>query len=727
MSLNITNNSEVINKQELDLIYLLGVLFDRRHFIIGITLFFGACASFYAFIATPVYTADALIQIENKQSNGLLKSLSQISSGLSPEAEPEMILMKSRMVLGKTVEDLRLNYKVKPRWFPIVGKICAKIMGEKPRTLIVAELQIPKVNGKPAALTLTNLGNNRFRIDGEKIQAEGEVGKTLKKDNVTILVTSLLSPKGSQFSLSEISKAEAINALSGQFTVTEVAKQSGVLRLSLTGTEAELIAKTLNSIVDNYLQQNIARQSAQDAQSLKFLNRYMPQIRDELDQAEEKLNSYRQQRDSVDLSLEAKTVLEQIVNVDNQLNEITFREAEISQHFKRDHPTYRALLDKRQILEETKKSLTKKVAGMPTTQQEIFRLSRNVDTGRAIYLQLLTRQQELNLSRSGAIGNARSIDKAQTEPEPIKPKKLLIVVVGILSGLFFSSAIVLINQALHRGIETPEQLEALGITVLAMVPRSVWLWKETRLCSKNFLTKHSRHKIRDVPFLPVVHPHDLFVEAIRGLRTSLHFTMMDASNHVVMISGSTPNCGKTLISTSLAAIIAQAGQKVLFIDADMRKGYVHEIFSLTNQCGLVDILTGTADHHEAIQRYAAGEIDVITAGIAPLNPAELLMSQSFQALLSWADERYDMVIVDTPPILAVTDASLIGQMASTTLLVARHRATGVKEMQICVKRLLQNGVSVKGVVLNDVVKSAALYYGSGYSDYGYTDASGKKR
>ena len=169
-----------------------------------------------------------------------------------------------------------------------------------------------------------------------------------------------------------------------------------MLGLTITGEDPDEMARVLNCIADNYLQQNVARQAAQDAKSLQFLKQQLPQVRSELDQAEEKLNRYRQQNDSVDLNLEAKAVLEQIVNADNQLNELTFREAEISQLYKKDHPTYRALIEKRQTLEQEKNRLNKRVSSMPSTQQEVLRLSRDVESGRVIYQQLLNREQELS-------------------------------------------------------------------------------------------------------------------------------------------------------------------------------------------------------------------------------------------------------------------------------------------------------------------------------------------
>jgi tyrosine-protein kinase Etk/Wzc len=123
------------------------------------------------------------------------------------------------------------------------------------------------------------------------------------------------------------------------------------------------------------------------------------------------------------LSLEAKSVLDQIVNVDNQLNELTFRESEISQLYTKEHPTYKALMEKRKTLQDEKVKLNQRVSSMPKTQQEILRLSRDVESGQAVYMQLLNRQQELNIAKSSAIGNVRIIDNAITQPKPVKPKR----------------------------------------------------------------------------------------------------------------------------------------------------------------------------------------------------------------------------------------------------------------------------------------------------------------
>jgi len=706
-------------KNEIDLIQLLAEMYDHRTKIVLITLLFTFCAALYAFTTTPIYQADALVQIEGKQDNTLLKNLSQLGSDLSPDVAPELLLLKSRMILGETVDKLGLQYQVERRVFPVFGRLWERGRGAQSDEMTLGELSIPLLEGQPQELVLTVLGQGKYRLEGDAFQAEGIVGQTLAKEGVSVLVTSLTSEPDTQYVLKAFTRLEAINALQKRLTVAESAKQSGMIMLTLTGKDPARIAVVLNTIADNYLNQNIARQEAQDARSLAFLQHQLPKISNELNEAEARLNAYREKRDSVDLSLEAKSVLDQVVNVENQLNELTFREAEISQLFKKDHPTYRALREKRQTLEQQRTRLNNRVSSMPSTQQEILRLSRDVESGRSIYLQLLTRQQELNISRSSAIGNVRIIDTAVTQPKPIQPRKAVIIIMGMLFGLMLAVGWVLVRAALKRGVTATEQLEACGMTVLATLPRSEWLWKQTHLRRMNPFASYWQHKTANVPFLPVDRPADMFVEAVRGLRTSLHFTMMDAANRMVMISSPTPDCGKTLVSTSLAVVAAQAGLRVLFIDADMRMGYVHNVFKLNNHRGLSNVLQGDGQWQDTIQRFEKGGIDVITCGPQPAHPSELLIGERFQSIMASMNERYDIVIIDTPPVLAVTDASLVARMAATTLLVARFDKTSVKEIVNGSKRLQQMGGKVSGTILNDIVKSAALYYTSGYSQYSY--------
>ncbi|WP_426758529.1 polysaccharide biosynthesis tyrosine autokinase [Klebsiella variicola] len=716
--------SSVINKSmkkdsdEIDLGRLVGELIDHRKLIIYVTALFTLLSLMYALFATPIYQADALVQVEQKQANAILSNLSQMLPDSQPQSAPEIALLQSRMILGKTVDDLNLQTRVKQDYFPIFGRGWARLTGEKPSEVNISRLYLPVTDDDNPEIKLIVKDDMHYSLKSDSFSIDGVVGELVDAKDISIKVDSITAPKGTIFSVSYVSKLKAISDLQDILTVADQGKDTGILTLSLTGDNPKLIEKIIDSITNNYLAQNISRQAAQDEKSLDFLNRQLPQVRSELDAAEDKLNLFRRQNDSVDLSLEAKSVLDQIVNVDNQLNELTFRESEISQLYTKEHPTYKALMEKRKTLQDEKAKLNKRVTAMPETQQEILRLSRDVESGRAVYMQLLNRQQELNIAKSSAIGNVRIIDNAVTKPKPIKPKKIIIVLLGIILGGGVSVAIVILQVFLRRGIESPEQLEDLGVNVYASIPVSETFSKKSNQSFKRNKSK-GVNEYHD-GLLAIENPADLAIEAIRGLRTSLHFAMMEARNNILMISGASPNAGKTFVSTNLSAIIAQSNKRVLFIDADLRKGYTHKLFEVSNDNGLSDLLAGKTEITKAIKKLPVAGFDFISRGNIPPNPAELLMHERFGKLLEWANNEYDLVIIDTPPILAVTDAAIIGNYSGTTLLVARFEMNTPKEIEVSVKRFEQSGVKVKGCIMNGVVKKASSYYSYGYSYYGYS-------
>ncbi|HCE8791794.1 polysaccharide biosynthesis tyrosine autokinase [Klebsiella pneumoniae] len=712
----VTNKSSSKDEDELDLGRLIGEIIDHRKLIVSITAFFTLLALVYVVFSTPIYQADALIQVEQKQGNAILNNLSQMLPDSQPQSAPEIALIQSRMILGKTVDDLNLQTIIKKSYFPIFGRGFARLLGENEGSLSISRLYVHNVGNDSVKLKLTVRDGKHYEIDFNNKKINGYVGQLYENDDFSIKVDKMDAKPGSEYNIYYESRLKAISDLQNTLSVADQGKDTGMLTISLTGEDPSIIERIVESISDNYLAQNIARQAAQDAKSLEFLNKQLPQVRSDLDIAEDKLNQYRRKNDSVDLSLEAKSVLDQIVNVDNQLNELTFRESEISQLYTKEHPTYKALMEKRKTLQEEKAKLNKKVSTMPETQQEILRLSRDVESGRAVYMQLLNRQQELSIAKSSAIGNVRIIDNAVTQPKPVKPKKVLIVLLGFVFGGVISICIVLLRVFLRRGIESPEQLEELGINVYASVPVAEIISKTAS--KKGTFTK--KQNDFDKGLLALVNPTDLAIEAIRGLRTSLHFAMMESRNNILMISGASPNAGKTFISSNLAAVISQSGKKVLFIDTDMRKGYAHKLFNVQPENGLSDYLSKRIELEKVIKQTSIAGLEFISRGMIPPNPAELLMHQRMGEFLNLANEHYDMVILDTPPILAVTDAAVIGNYAGTTLLVARFELNTTKEMTIAFKRFDQSGINVKGCILNGIVKKASSYYGYGYHHYGYS-------
>lgn len=712
----ISKKTNVTESEDIDLARIVGEFIDHRKLILSVTSICTMLAIVYALFATPIYQANSLLQIEQKQGNALLDSLSQVLPNTQPQSAPEIALLQSRMILGKTVDDLNLQAEIEQQYFPIFGKGWARLMGNKPGKIAISHIYLTKKNNNEAPeIEIKIIDNKNYLISGDDFQIKAKAGELIDSNGVTLLIDSIDAEPDTKFQITYLSKLKAINNLLKNFSVADQGRDTGILNLTLTGDDPENIAKILDSISNNYLTQNIERQAAQDAKSLEFLNVQLPKVRSDLDLAENKLNEYRRTKDTVDLSMEAKSVLDQIVNVDSQLNELTFREAEISQLYTKAHPTYKALIEKRETLTQEKNRLNKRVSSMPTTQQEVLRLSRDVESGRAVYMMLLNRQQELNIAKSSAIGNVRIIDHAVTDPKPVRPGSILVVVIGFVIGLVFSSAIVILRIFLRRGIESPEQLEELGINVYASIPISEWMAKANINENKNKNKNNQKYS-----FLALDNPADLAIEAIRSLRTSLHFAMLEARNNILMISGASPSAGKSFVSSNLSAVVVQGGKRVLFIDCDIRKGYLHKVFNVSNDIGMSDILSGKNQFSSAVKHLEPEGFHFIPRGQVPPNPAELLMSKRCGEFLDWASKEYDLIVIDTPPILAVTDAAILGRYVGTTLIVARFEANTAKEIDVSIKKFEQSGVQVKGCILNGVVKKASNYYGYGYSSYGYS-------
>ncbi|WP_187307558.1 tyrosine-protein kinase Wzc [Serratia ureilytica] len=716
-----TNNTNS-SSEEIDLGRLFGTLLDHRWLIIGVTTLFAVIGIVYSLFATPNYQSDALVQVEQNAGNSLLNDLSQMIPNSQPGSSTEIELIQSRMVLGKTVSDLGLETVVEQQYFPIFGRGWARLMGHAPAQIALSRFNISEdMLSVPFELEVIDDKHYSLSLDGTEV-LKGTVGQQASRGSVSLLVSDLIAAPGTKFKIVKQPILVAINSLLDSFSVADKGKDTGVLELSLIGEDPVAVRKTLDSIARNYLLQNVERKSEEAAKSLDFLKEQLPDVRGALDTAEDKLNQYRQMNDSVDLSLEAKSVLDTIVSVESQLNELTFKEAEISKLYTKEHPAYKALMEKRATLQKERDKLNKRVSAMPKTQQDILRLTRDVQAGQEIFMQLLNKQQELSITKASTVGNVRIVDPAVTQPKPVKPKKTLIVILATFIGGLLSVGIVLMKAMLHRGIETPDQLEQEGINVYASVPLSEWQQKKDR---ESLLTKRIKSNTRSEALLAVGNPADLAIEAIRSLRTSLHFAMLESKNNVLMISGAGPNIGKTFVSTNLAAVIAQAGQRVLIIDADMRKGYSHSLLNTTWKNGLSDILSQQTTIENAVRKTEISGLDFIPRGQIPPNPSELLMSERLGEFLKWASDNYDMVLVDTPPILAVTDAAIVGRHAGTALMIARFGMNTVKEIEVSIRRFDQNGIDIKGIILNAVEKRASSYYG-GYGYYQYEYKSSEK-
>lgn len=719
---------------EIDLRQLLGTLIDHMWLIVIVTTVFLVASAAYAVLATPIYEADALVQVEQKVPD--LPGLSAISQTLgasSSEATTEVALITSRSVIGKAVEQLNLQVEVWPYRFPLFGGFVARRFApDRPvdvappmfglsrydwggSRLDVFQMKVPPALEEKELMLVAGENGAYALFDGGDLLMKGRVGELATGHGVTMQVRELRANPGTRFAVAHHAALAVISQLRLDINANEQGKDSGIIRLTYDHEDPELATQLLDRVSQAYVKQNVERNSAEAASSLKFVREQLPRIRGDLDDAQASLNAFQTAARSVDITMQTKGLLDQAVAIETSIQQLRLQQADMERKFTAEHPSYKALLDQIGQLQGQKAGIEKQVGGLPNTQQELLRLTRDVEVSNATYTGLLNQAQQLDIARAGAVGNVRVIDPAAVDTsKPAKPKKPLVVIGGTLSGGLLAVAFVFLRQMLTHGVEDPSAIEELGLSVYASVPSSA-AERQTFLQGRRVRSDGGQK------LLAVNAPADLAVEALRSLRTSLHFARIEAKNNILMISGASPAAGKTFVSSNLAAVVAMGGQKVLLIDGDLRKGALHTVIGGLPDGGLSELIAGQSALEEALRPVPDVEgLHFIARGKVPPNPSELLMHANFSALLEKLKSQYDLVIIDTPPILAVTDAAIMGHHVGTSLLVVRFGMNQAREIALAKHRLEQNGVRIKGVVFNAVERRNAGYYSYGYYEYGST-------
>lgn len=715
--------SQTQANNEVDLLQLLGQLYAGRFKIIAITVLAGILGVFYALIQAPVYQADALLQLEEKSGGGLAIS-SEMSDlfGQEPQIPAEIEILKSRSILTKTIENLALNITATPRRLPVIGDFLRRYNLPDPgfeflrpfawhqETIHVTRLVVPRtLEGQP--FTLTIIDEERFEIDFGRGQIlKGIVGEVLLDADigVELMVDLVVGAPGREFILQAQPIITSLELLRNLFSVGEKGRNSSILQLILNGSEASEAVRVLNEISHVYLLQNIARSAAEAEASLVFIRAQLPDAEAKVQTAEVALNAFKEEQSSVDLTFEMRTMLEEAVQLEAQLNALVLEEYELQKRFTAQHPSYKTLIEKRTRLEERLAEIRGQTAELPQTQQDILRLAQDLQVTQQIYVQLLNRAQELSVLKAGTIGNVRVIDEAFTTGRPVAPKKKVIILIAIMLGFISSAGLILVRPLLSSEITSPDEIENLGIPVYATIPLTDFKSQTTG--------KNSNH----IPILANVNPTDLTVEALRSLRTSLHFGLIDTDTNIIQVTSSQPGEGKSFISINLATVSAQSGQSVVLVDVDLRRGYQHKCFGLPRSAkGVSDILAGDATIDDVLVKDKESGLSFIPAGEYPPNPAELLMHPNFENLLKELDKRFELTILDSPPLLAVTDPAIIAKFAAMILLVVKFKGVSEKELSVTIKALEQVGKRPTGSVLNQY-DSKSSGYGSYVYQYSYT-------
>lgn len=680
-------------------------LIKNWYIVLPCMMFAGAVGVFVALWIRPVYQVDALLQIEKKGGKGpsMMGDMAAIFATTSP-AETEIELIKSRKVLGSTIESKRLQYYAIPKskWDRLL---------HREGRMELMNFEVPWENvpledqKKPwIARALDSVNFVLYDHNNQRVLV-GEVGQTYRfpyaGDTATFGIYRMETRKGQSFAVGKMNYLDAVDAFRNAFDVLEKGKRTGILEFSYQDVYPDRAAEILNEVATSYLRQNVEERNAEAQQTLGFLEKQLPDLKARLDSSLMNLNVYQNRVGSVDVAAETQIVLQKRMQLEQKILEIQQKKQEAIRLFHAEHPTVKTLEDQERTIRRELAGISRDVKDLPETQQEVLKLTSEVELNKVLYTNMLNSVQQLRLVSAGEVGSVRIVDFAEQTTRPVKPKKKIILAIFLFLGILLGAAIVSLREMFSGGVRSATFIEKeTGFTVYAKVPKG-----------NPKGTKGTRP-------LAVVEPDDVAVESLRALRSSLEFSMMDSDQPIIGVSGLIPGVGKSFISVNLAALYAGLGKKVLLIDADLRKGRLHKEFGIKRGDGLSQVLLKSVNPEQVISSTEVENLFVMPCGNVPPNPAELLGSKHYLELIEQFKKQFDLIIVDTPPIMLVTDAALACRVAAQIVMVIEYNKHSIEAIQDAMAQILKGNPNAHAsIVINKYEHGSQDGYGYKYGKY----------
>jgi tyrosine-protein kinase Etk/Wzc len=690
--------------------------------------FWWLVASVFAILATPIYRADSLIQVEDKKGStlpGLQQVATALDFGTSP-TQGEIEIIRSREVLFKAIAATRSDIRVKVEnrapiigeWYAARHEKSAESLAAPPygltrwawggERIAIGVFEVPDFALGKVFVIETQGKQWILKNTAGELVAQGIVGQTaefkLRGRPGRLNLNELNANDGTKFSVVRYAPIGTYNRVLSNFKVTETARQSNVIRIAMEDPDPKFTVSFINEVARAYLSQNVDRRTEEAQKSLAFLETQLPEIKKAMGVSEEELNAFRTRTQTVNVERENDSLLQKSVAIEKDRVTLELKRKELQQRFRDDHPEIKSINEQIRTISGEVTQLSRDVSRLPEAQKDLLRLQRDVQVSTELYTGLLNSAQELRIAKAGTIANVRVIDFALDSGSPIRPRRMSIALsgaaLGALLGLIAAFTARSFRPTLRNTLEVERQT---GLSTYASIP-------ESRL--QLGMIKRRQKASNRPQLLCLTAPDDPSVEALRSLRTGLAFAMVDAPNKIVVITGPTASLGKSFVSANLATVLAQSGKRVLALDTDLRRPRLDVYFGIPKVPGLSDVLTGVVPFEQAVKSQRDIGVDVLTAGTQAPNPAELLLSPRFARLLEELNNRYDLIIIDSSPVLPVGDTLGVVEHAAATLLVGRAEQTTGRELTEAARRLEGAGGSVKGVIFNGVKK--------GRVGYGYT-------
>ncbi len=724
-----------------------------------IVVFIGV--ALYTFLMKPVYEASSTLHV--KDDKGKVGLLGELSLNATNPVNAEIEILKSRTNAEQVVKQLHLDWRVSEKSDGLKFKILEFTSG-----------------AKEPVYRINIAGKDTFTVkdDDGNLIGDGKAGVLLRKKDFSLLLSDLKGSVGDSFQLTLAPFNNVVAGLQKGIKAAEQGRQTGIIRVSYTSTSAALACDIVNALVQAYLDQSIAFKSEEASRAVGFVEEQLKGLRGDLDKSEQNLQTYKSTSGVIQLDTEAQELIRKIAETEKQRAEIVLQQNQtkfaldslakarrtgtiytpaamntdpiiagmaakladlevqkkaLLNDYTEEHPVVKNLqsqiegLQKKMLdtyqtglsnLARQGETISKQMAGyegqmrsLPEAERDLARLTRLTKVSSDIYTFLLQKHEEVRIAKASTISNINIVDPAIIPGSPIKPKKAQNLLLGLLFGLGLGIGLAFFLEYMDDTIKNADEAKRImNLPLLATIPH---------ISGREQKANGSAHHDDDM-LITQREPKSAVAESFRALRTSLHFSAINKEKKIMLVTSSFPSEGKSIVSSNLACIISQTGARVLIIDCDLRRSSLHKQFGYNKTPGLSEVLTGDVAFADARQSTDIEGLDLITSGTTPPNPSELLGAEAMRRFLMEQRETYDYIIIDAPPILAVTDAPVLTTVSDVVILVMEAGRVPVKVAQHMREILATLQAPVAGLVINDKTRKGESYsyYGGRYYRYG---------
>ena len=689
------------NQEEINLYEYIAVLLRRRKIFLWGFLTVFILAILYTFLMKPVYEASSMLHVKDEKSKAGI--LGELSLSTTNPVNTEIEILKSRTNAENVVKRLHLNWGI----------------SKKSEGLTFSLLEFKSDAEEPKyKIELTGAETYKVTDDDGKTVGEGKSGVLMQKEGFRLLLDNIKGEVGNSFRVELLSADQIVQKLREEIKASEAGRLTSIIKVSYQNTDPVLARDVVNTLVQSYLEQSVGFKSEEAGRAVGFVEEQLDALRGELDKAEKNLQTYKSASGVMMLDSEAEALIQQIAQKEKASAELEVQKRALLTEYTDAHPAVRNINRQQEAIRKQLASYEAHIKTMPQAERDLAKLTRISKVNADIYTFLLQKHEEARIAQASTLSNINIVDPAITPEKPVKPKKKQYLLLGLLLALGLGIGLAFLQEYLDDTIKSADEAKrVMGFPLLAIIPHISAFEGQNKSAKNMIITQHE--------------PKSAVSEAFRALRTSLHFSGINKENKIILITSSFPQEGKSIVSSNLSSVIAQTKARVLIIDCDLRRSSLHEKFGHSKTPGLSEILTGDITFAKAIHDTGIDGLDLISAGTNPPNPSELLGSEAMRQLITTQRKNYDYIVIDAPPVMAVSDAPVLTSVCDLVVLVVEAGRVPIKIAQRMREMLSTIKAPVAGIVFNDKSGKGetyeyygSRYYGKGYGYGYYSDENG---